>query len=135
MFAGTPTIFTGYLTGHELAQAYASADVFVFPSAHETFGNVVLEAMASGLPIAAVRSGGPVDFVQDGSTGFLCSPTYQSELTERVRYLVENREVRLSMGDRARLYAETRDWNTVFDHLMMDYEVFLGERRQISLIA
>jgi glycosyltransferase involved in cell wall biosynthesis len=58
-FADTPTVFTGYLHGRDLASAYAAADIFVFPAANETFGNVVLEAMASGLPVVAARAGGP----------------------------------------------------------------------------
>ncbi len=61
-FAGTPTVFTGFLRGDDLAHAYASADLFVFPSASETFGNVVLEAMASGRPAIATRWSGPLDF-------------------------------------------------------------------------
>lgn len=57
-FAGTPTVFTGYMSGQELAEAYASADVFVFPSTTETLGLVALESMASGVPVVAARAGG-----------------------------------------------------------------------------
>lgn len=69
--AGTPTVFAGYLRGAELAQAYASSDVFAFPSANETFGNVVLEAAASGLPVIAPASGGVVDVVGHEENGLL----------------------------------------------------------------
>src|SRR5260221_14192601 len=63
--AGLPVTFTGYLQGEQLAAAYASADVFAFPSRTETFGQVVLEAMASSLPVVGVRSHGVCDLVQD----------------------------------------------------------------------
>jgi glycosyltransferase involved in cell wall biosynthesis len=66
-----PVTFTGYLRGEELARVYASADVFAFPSRTETFGQVVLEAMASGLPVVALRAEGVCDTVQDQHTGFL----------------------------------------------------------------
>src|SRR5258708_15767577 len=69
--AGLPVTFTGYLRGEQLAAAYASADVFAFPSRTETFGQVVLEAMASSLPVVGVRSDGVCDLVQDGTTGYL----------------------------------------------------------------
>lgn len=64
-------IFTGALTGNDLAQCYASADVFVFPSLTDTFGIVMLEAMASGLPVAAYPVTGPIDVVENGITGIL----------------------------------------------------------------
>src|SRR5579883_2291985 len=66
-----PVTFTGYLSGEDLATAYASADVFAFPSFTETFGQVVLEAMASGLPVVGLRAEGVSDLVTSGQTGLL----------------------------------------------------------------
>jgi glycosyltransferase involved in cell wall biosynthesis len=90
-FAGTPTVFPGFLRGHDLAQAYASADLFVFPAANETLGNVVLEAMASELPVVAAGSGGPLDLVADGETGILFDSEDPPALVEAVARLVEDR--------------------------------------------
>src|SRR5262249_17772261 len=64
-------IFTGYLKGAELAAAYASADIFVFPSTTDTFGNVILEAQASGLPVVVSDSGGPKELVVDKANGLI----------------------------------------------------------------
>ena len=66
--------FAGYREGDELAKLYASADLFFFPSSTETFGNVALEAMASGLPVIGAESGGVKEIVQNGTTGLLCTP-------------------------------------------------------------
>jgi glycosyltransferase involved in cell wall biosynthesis len=74
-FEGTATVFTGYLRGKELASAYASSDLFLFPSQTDTLGLVLLEAMASGCPVVACRAGGVPDVVQDGVTGFLFEPS------------------------------------------------------------
>ena len=73
-------LFTGKKTGEELAECYASADVFVFPSRTDTFGMVLLEAMASGLPVAAMPVCGPQDVVTDGVTGFLSNDLRQAAL-------------------------------------------------------
>lgn len=73
-FAGTGTVFTGFLHGTELAEAYASSDVFAFPSATETLGLVLLEAMASGLPVIAAASAPTREQVAEGTTGFLYEP-------------------------------------------------------------
>ena len=68
---GADVSFLGWLRGAELAQAYADADVFLFPSSTDTFGQVILEAQASGLPVLAVAEGGPLSLIEDGSTGLL----------------------------------------------------------------
>jgi glycosyltransferase involved in cell wall biosynthesis len=129
LFAGTPTVFTGYLQGKTLSCAYAAADLFVFPSASETFGNVVTEAMASGLPIVAARAGGPVDHVRDWETGLLFEPDSVQDLIAKVWQLVSTPGVMGEFGANARAYAETQTWAAVLDGLLKDYEgVIAGHR-------
>jgi len=121
-FAGTPTVFTGYLKGEDLSRAYAAADIFVFPSANETFGNVVLEAMASGLPAIAPRSGGPVDQVTSGENGYLFAPDDQDAMFAAVRRCVYDRAHTLQLGMAARMFAESQSWETILDDLLEDYQ-------------
>jgi glycosyltransferase involved in cell wall biosynthesis len=121
LFADTPTVFTGYLRGEDLAHAYASADLFVFPSANETFGNVVLEAMASGLPVIAPRSGGLVDHVINGKNGFLFEPDDLTDLTNLVGWLISDRFYIRRLGAAARTYAKLQSWQTVLDALLDEY--------------
>ena len=71
---GDHATFLGWLSGDELPRAYASADAFLFASQTDTFGQVVLEAQASGLPVAAVGVGGPASLISDGETGMLAGP-------------------------------------------------------------
>jgi glycosyltransferase involved in cell wall biosynthesis len=123
LFAGTPTVFAGFLTGLELASAYASSDVFVFPAANETFGNVVLEAMACGLPVVAARAGGPLDFIADGQTGLFFSPESQDSLTEAVQRVVLDQSCAARLGESAYHYAQTRTWEIVLDTLIKQYEM------------
>ena len=85
-------IFTGKLTGEDLARAYASSDVFVFPSVTETFGNVVLEALASGLPVVAANGGGPVDIIKQGVTGVLVEHQNEEAFYEEIVKLLDNEE-------------------------------------------
>ncbi len=129
-FAGTQrdasrTVFTGYLRGDDLAAAYAAADLFTFPSANETFGNVVLEAMASGLPVIAPRAGGPVDLITQGINGFLCAPDDQTEWLTLIQQCVEEPTMTQRMGQRARSFAESRSWEAVFNGLLRDYAKLL----------
>jgi glycosyltransferase involved in cell wall biosynthesis len=119
--AGTSTVFTGYLEGEELARAYAAADIFVFPSASDTFGNVVLEAMASGLPVIAPRAGGPVDHVVDGENGFLFDPGDLEEMVSLVRWLASNLAYTRRLGASARAYAEAQSWEEIMDELLDEY--------------
>ncbi|HOU15784.1 MAG TPA: glycosyltransferase family 1 protein [Anaerolineae bacterium] len=127
-FAGTPTVFTGHLRGDDLAAAYAAADLFTFPSANETFGNVVLEAMASGLPAIAPRAGGPVDLIIPATNGFLCAPADQAEWLAFIRLCVEDPALLKRMGLHARRFAESRSWDKVFDELLRDYATPLKPR-------
>lgn len=103
-------IFTGYLGGTELAAAYASADVFVFPSTTDTFGNVILEAQASGLPCVVSDQGGPRDLVADGEDGFITRGGDLEALCGAVRRICTDENLRRAMGAAARRRVEDRSW-------------------------
>ncbi len=120
-FAGLPVRFMGYLRGERLSQAYASADIFVFPSRLETFGLVVLEAMAAGLPVVAARVGGVEDVLREGETGFSFESGDQAGLLDNLLKVSESREKRLWMGRQARAYAEKQSWDAVMDELLAVY--------------
>mmetsp|Transcript_12578 Transcript_12578/g.40112 ORF Transcript_12578/g.40112 Transcript_12578/m.40112 type:complete len:212 (+) Transcript_12578:1155-1790(+) len=89
MVPGTPTMFTGLLQGEELSRAFAAADVFVMPSDSETLGFVVLESMASGVPVVGCNRGGIPSLIDDGKTGYLFEPGDTDELAARARSLVD----------------------------------------------
>lgn len=108
-------IFTGYLRGNDLAVAYASADFFVFPSTTDTFGNVVLEAQACGLPVVVSDVGGPRDLVEPGRDGFITRALDSAELAEAIRRLADDPALRARMGSAARAKVEVRDWSEAFD--------------------
>src|SRR5207245_6848287 len=80
-------VFTGYLRGKELATAYASADIFVFPSTTDTFGNVILEAQACGVPVIVSDSGGPKELVEDRTNGFITRSRDVEDFTRAIRSL------------------------------------------------
>jgi glycosyltransferase involved in cell wall biosynthesis len=121
-FKGTPTVFTGYMSGDELAQAYASADVFAFPSDTETLGFVAMEAMASGVPVVGARAGGIPDVIQEGKTGLMFSPGDLGDLTEKLRTLLFNPELRRTLGARARQDMERWSWRASTEALLTFYE-------------
>ncbi len=116
LFARTGTPFSGYLYGDDLAAAYASADVFLFPGPTETFGQVVQEAMASGLPTIVTEQGGVADLVRDGETGYRCAmaPTAFAEAVIRLR---DDPALRSQMGAAARRAAEPFPWSAVMAQL------------------
>lgn len=128
LFADTPTVFTGYLRGKDLAHAYASADLFVFPSANETFGNVILEAMASGLPVITPRSGGPVEHVVNGKNGFLFEPDDLTDLISLVGWLVSDPVYVRWLGAAACAYAQSQNWEVVLDGLLEEYVTLVRNR-------
>ena len=106
--------FTGYLRGTELATAYASADIFVFPSTTDTFGNVILEAQASGLPVVVSDSGGPKELVADKANGLITRSHNVEDFTDAIRALVTNRTLRERMANSARDSVTDRSWPRAF---------------------
>lgn len=120
-------VCTGQLTGQELAVAYASSDVFVFPSETETFGNVTLEAMASGVPAVCARAPGSLDLVEDGRTGFLVAPGDRAGFRDAVARLVEDGELRARMGKAGRARALRREfrWEVVLGRVVSYYRELL----------
>ena len=104
--------FTGVLRGEALARAYAGMDVFVFPSHTDTFGNVVLEALASGVPAVVTPDGGPKSLVRDGGTGHVAQ---DEEFSSAIARILEEPELRARMSVAARDYALAASWDAVFD--------------------
>ncbi len=126
-FAGTNTHFTGYLYGDDLAEAYASADVFMFAGANETFGQVVQEAMASGLPAIIIDQGGITDQVKPGVNGFLC-PADGQAFAAAARVLRDQPDLRQRMAINARYNAEQHPWGAI----MAQLEGYYGEAVQLN---
>ncbi len=121
--ASTPqAIFEGHLRGEALATAYASSDVFLFPSETETFGNVTLEAMSSGLPAVVANATGSNALVTDGVTGFLATPRDSKEFLARVSALVTDAALRHQLGSAARVAAEGYEWSRVLALIASYYE-------------
>jgi glycosyltransferase involved in cell wall biosynthesis len=110
---GDRVLFTGFLEGEALARAYASADVFVHCSVTETFGLVVLEAMACGLPVVARDAGGPSEIVADAKTGFLTAPEDLEAMVTKVHFLSQNASMRGDMATEARAQAERTTWDRI----------------------
>ncbi|HUB53347.1 MAG TPA: glycosyltransferase [Terracidiphilus sp.] len=121
--------FTGVLRGEALATAYANMDLFVFPSHTETFGNVVLEALASGVPAVVTPDGGPKTIVRDGETGRIVQ---DEEFAGAVAGIIADRARLEEMRKAARAYALTASWDSVFEGVYRGYESILPARRITS---
>lgn len=136
-FDGLPVTFTGYLQGEELASTYASADFFAFPSRTETFGQVALEAMASGLPVVGLQAEGICDIVDDGQTGFLLNPENLTEhelvssYGDLLNRLVTHSAQRHKMGFAAHQMAAQRSWDEAMHSLLLGYEEVLAREDQL----
>jgi glycosyltransferase involved in cell wall biosynthesis len=115
--------FAGYRTGDDLADHYAAGDIFAFSSRTETFGNVILEAMASGMPVVAVRAGGVGDTIQPGTTGLLVEPGDPPiRFAEAVLSLVDQPDQRKTMAAAARSYALSQSWDAIMGQLRERYQ-------------
>lgn len=126
------TVFTGHLEGNDLAKAYASSDIFLFPSDTETFGNVTLEAMASELPTVCADAAGSRTLVEHHRTGFLAPPGDSEAFTNGVATLCTNPSQRREMGERALSRAQDYRWETVLARLEDYYRELLEARAQTT---
>ena len=115
-FKGEKAVFTGQLSGDDLSAAFASADVFVMPSDSETLGFVVLESMASGVPVVGAAAGGILDWIDDGKTSFLAPPGDTDKFVERLTEL-QNIKFRRRLGSAARTEAERWGWEAATSYL------------------
>jgi len=107
------------LKGEALARAYANLDVFVFPSRTDTFGNVVLEALASGVPAIVTDRGGPQFIVRHGETGFIAGDT--GDFVSHIQRLAADPSLLQTMRRAARAYAVNLSWEKIFDGMCDDY--------------
>jgi glycosyltransferase involved in cell wall biosynthesis len=122
-FAGTNTKFMGYMTGDDLARAYASADVLAFPSDTETLGFVAMESMASGVPAVGARAGGVPDVIRHEENGLMFTPGDLGDLTEQLRRLLADPLLRARLGRAARADMERWSWRASTEGLVRYYEL------------
>jgi glycosyltransferase involved in cell wall biosynthesis len=120
--AGTPCVFTGYLEGEDLAAVFASCDLFVFPSTTDTFGNVVLEAQASGIPVIVTDTGGPQENVIPGKTGIIVPGNDGDSLMVAMEALLADPALLKHMGQAARESVQERSFDSAFMATWKIYE-------------
>lgn len=128
-FAGRvpEAVFTGFLSGQDLARAVACMDVFFMPSVTETFGNVTTEAMAAGVPVVAARATGAIDLVQHGVTGFLVPPTDITAYADAIQQLVEDPALRKAAGEAGHKAAAPYVWDRVNETVLDIYLEMLAK--------
>lgn len=119
---GLPCTFTGYLKDDDLAAAYASSDLFVFPSATDTFGNVILEAQASAIPVIVTNSGGPQEIIIPSKTGLVVEADSVERMLEAIENLLSNPARMEMMGKAGRRRAEERSFDNAFNETWKMYK-------------
>ena len=122
-------VFAGHLSGADLSTAYASSDVFLFPSETETFGNVTLEAMASGLAVVAADAAGTASLIDHGRTGLLCPPRDESAFLESTRRVVQDSGLRARLAAAAVASASAYDWQEVLGAMVRNYRRVINRRQ------
>ncbi len=125
---GEHATFLGWLSGVDLARAYASADAFLFASQTDTFGQVILEAQASGIPVVAVAEGGPTSLIERGETGLLAPPDPQA-LADELISLISTPLLRERIRRGALSSVRGRTWEGALDQLAAGYRAALGDAK------
>ncbi|MFP4198928.1 MAG: glycosyltransferase family 4 protein [Halanaerobium sp.] len=124
-------IFTGFKNGLELSQIYASTDIFAFPSVTETYGNVVIEAMASGLPVVPVMAGGVKENLINNYNGLAVESNDAAEFTAKLEELIVNQRLRKLLTHNARQYALEESWDQVFEKLDRSYQKVIKDYQSV----
>jgi glycosyltransferase involved in cell wall biosynthesis len=119
--------FTGFLQQSDIAPILAASDLFVFPSASETFGNVVLEALACGTPVIGANAGGVKTIIQEGFTGVLCHEDDKKAFSKAILSVLMNQEWYTQLQENAIRYAQKQKWDDQFEHLLNGYENVIQE--------
>ena len=124
--------FLGHLSHLELAKIYASSDYFIFTSVTETYGNVVAEAMVSGLPCIVADGGGPKSFIKEGINGFICRPNDAKDYLRKIKLLEEHPDFRDRM--KAQCVKDMKDltWNNLVERLFGDIDQLIDQNHQIQ---
>ncbi len=122
--------FTGFAKGEDLTRAYASSDIFLFPSHTETFGNVTLEAMASGIPCVVADAIGSKSLVRDGENGYWAEKESEKDFTAKLKLIVDDEEKRLQMGKKSREYALVYQWDAINGGLVENYKEAIANFKQ-----
>ncbi|WP_163536538.1 glycosyltransferase family 1 protein [Gracilibacillus sp. YIM 98692] len=122
------TVFTGFLPQEEVAKVVGMSDLFVFPSETETFGNVVLEALACGTPVITANAGGVKNIIQEGFTGILCEQGQQRPYLEAIVSILYNDNWRYQLEQNAIRYAQKQRWEDRFEELLTAYQDVIEEK-------
>jgi glycosyltransferase involved in cell wall biosynthesis len=125
-------VYAGHLMGDELARAVASADVMVNPSITEAFGNVTLEAMASGLPVIAVNATGATNLVTHGKTGFLAEPGDYETIADELATYARKPETRRKHGLAGLKVAQGRDWDQINSAVLHTYSRVIERKKRYA---
>jgi glycosyltransferase involved in cell wall biosynthesis len=128
-------ILLGYKSGEELSTIYASADIFVFPSASETFENVILEAMSSGLPVVAVNAGGVKDSLQHMHNGLAFRPGDHIDMAECIQKLMDDPHLTIELALKARSYALCHSWENTFNSLFTSMKFVVNYARRQRMMS
>jgi glycosyltransferase involved in cell wall biosynthesis len=128
-------VFTGELTGDDLARAVASADVLLNPSITETFGNVTLEAMACALPVVAAIASGTTNLIRDGETGVLVDAVDIDGFADALEAYARDPELRRRHGEAGLAVAETMDWDRINSAVIRTYVHAIEKRKRLDRIT
>ncbi len=126
-------VFMGELSQLELSNVYASSDVFLFPSISETYGNVVVEAMASGLPCIIAKGGGTNDYIHHMESGIICSPNNECEYIDAIELLRRNTALKTKLINNALEYSRGLSWDSLVSKYFSDLEAMVDY--QVNQIA